>query len=284
VGVLRIVVTGGSGRFGTVVVKLLAAQGHEIVLLDRQRPKDELPAGVRFRTSDLGDAAALRGLFGGFDALVHLAAIPNPLHHPPETVFANNVVTTYNVLLAAAETGVTKICLASSINAIGGAWSRRARYDYLAVDEAHPSYNEDAYSLSKWVGEAQADSIARRYDGLTISSLRLHGLNKRVERTDASLAGVPAELQRRVVNHLWGYVDIDSAARAVALSLQATFIGHEAFFIVAPRTIFSPDIASRDMAARHYPDVPLRAALHENAGFYDCAKAGRLLGWRHEDL
>lgn len=283
-GVLKIVVTGGSGRFGTVVVKLLAGQGHELMLLDRQAPKDALPAGVRFAANDLGDAAALRGLFAGYDAVVHLAAIPNPLHHPPETVFANNVVTAYNVLLAAAETGVTKICLASSINAVGGAWSRTARYDYLPLDEAHPSYNEDAYSLSKWVGEAQADSIARRYEGLTISSLRLHGLNKRAERTDASLAGIPPEFQHRVVNHLWGYVDIDSAARAVALSLRATFSGHEAFFIVAPRTIFSPDIASCDLAARHYPGVPLRAALDQNAGFYDCAKAERLLGWRHEDL
>lgn len=110
-------------------------------------------------------------------------------------MFANNVVTAYNVLLAAAETGVTRICLASSINAIGGAWSRSARYDYLPLDEAHPSYNEDAYSLSKWVGEAQADSIARRYAGVAISSLRLHGLNKRLERTDASLAGIPAEFR-----------------------------------------------------------------------------------------
>jgi UDP-glucose 4-epimerase len=284
VGVLKTVLTGGSGRFGAVVAKLLAGQGHEILLLDRQPPKDELPAGVRFEANDLGDAAVLRSLFAGFERVVHLAAIPNPLHHPPETVFANNVVTTYNVLLAAAETGVTKICLASSINAIGGAWSRRARYDYLPVDEAHPSYNEDAYSLSKWVGEAQADSIARRYAGLTISSLRLHGLNKRLERTDASLAGIPAESRHRVVNHLWGYVDIESAAKAVALSLRATFTGHEAFFIVAPRTVFLPEIASRDLAARHYPGVPLHAALHENAGFYDCAKSERLLGWRHKDL
>ncbi len=281
---MRVALTGGSGRLGSVVAVHLLACGHDLLILDRQPPKLEALAAVRFEQSELNDTDALRRLFAGCDALVHLAAIPNPIGHAPEMVFANNAVTSYNALLAAADAGVRKVCMASSINAIGGAFSRRARYDYLPVDEAHPSYNEDAYSLSKWVGEAQADSIARLHAGMTISSLRFHGLTKRAERSDAALPDVPPERRLRVVNHLWAYTDIDSAAIAVEKTLHATFTGHQAFFIVAPRTIFSSDIASRDLADEHFPGTPLRAPLLANAGFYDCAKAERLLGWVHQDF
>ena len=281
---MRIVLTGGAGRLGGVVAQRLLSSGHSLLILDRQHPQLAALAGVPFQHSDLSDAEALRQAFAGHDALVHLAAIPNPIGHAQEAVFANNVVTSYNALLAAADAGVRKVCMASSINAIGGAFSRRARYDYFPVDESHSSYNEEAYSLSKWVGEAQADSIARLHGDMTISSLRFHGLTKRVERTDPALPDVPPERRIRVANHLWGYTDMDSAADAVEKTLHAAFAGHQAFFVVAPHTIFSPDVSSRALAAKHYPDVPIRGAFEANASFYDCGKAGRMLGWAHQDV
>ncbi|MCX6018735.1 MAG: NAD(P)-dependent oxidoreductase [Chloroflexi bacterium] len=282
---MKVTITGGCGRFGAVVLSRLTAQGHELHVLDRQAPKSTLPGGATFEQSDLMDAAWLRNRFAGQDAVVHLAAIPHPLLDPPEHVYANNTVGSYNVLIAAAEAGVRKVCQASSINAIGGAWSRVARYDYFPVDEAHPTYNEDAYSLSKWVAEAQADSVARMHSEMTITSLRLHGLapGPRVEHHDAVLMDVPAEHRFRIVNHLWAYVNIESAAHAVELSLQAQWRGHQAFFIVAPRTIFNPEIASAALAFQHYPTAALRAPLDGNTGFYDCAKAERLLGWVHHE-
>lgn len=282
---MKITITGGCGRFGGVVTRLLSSRGHELLLLDRQAPQGDLPPGAAFERSDLMDAAWLRRRLAGQDALVHLAAIPHPLHESPEHIYANNTLTSYHALVAAADAGVRRVCQASSINAIGGAWSRVARYDYFPVDEAHPTYNEDPYSLSKWVAEAQADSVARMHPEMTIASLRLHGLaaGPRVERSDASLDDVPAEHRFRVVNHLWAYVNIESAARAVAAALLAEWRGHEVFFIVAPRTIFTPDVPSAALAAQHFPYAALRAPLDGNAGFYDCAKAERLLGWVHED-
>ena len=71
---------------------------------------------------------------------------------------------------------MTRICLASSINAIGGVGSRRGNFDYFPVDEKHPAHIEDDYSLSKQAMEAQADSFARRNPDMTISSLRFHAL------------------------------------------------------------------------------------------------------------
>lgn len=280
---MNIALTGITGRLGTCVVRVLLAAGHRIIGLDRRVPEGDLSDGVTFVQDDLMDTASLRKQFAGCDGVIHLAAIPNPRNDPPERVFANNVVTSYNVLLAAVDAGVKKVCVASSINAIGGAFSRKARYEYFPVDEQHPTYNEDAYSLSKWVLEAQADSIARLHGDVTISSLRFHGLVKRNERTDMALPDVPEAMRSAVPNHLWGYTDIESAAQACLLAMQATFDGHEAFFIVSPRTIFHAAITSNNLATTCYPAVPLRAALSANAGFYNCDKARRLLGWTHSD-
>jgi UDP-glucose 4-epimerase len=283
---MRVVITGGAGRFGAVTARRLSAAGHELVLLDRSEPKFELPAGSTFALDDLSSRARLHKHFAGAQAVVHLAAIPQPMTDPAEMVFDNNVTTTYHVLLAAVDAGVTHVCSASSINAIGAAYSRAAHFDYFPVDEQHPTYNEDPYSLSKWVGELAADSIARLHPHMTISSLRLHGLGKIKdrERRDPTMADIPPELRRRAVNHLWGYVDIDSSAEAVERCLHATFRGHEVFFIVSPRTVFVPEVSSAELAATHFPDVPLRTFLEANAGLFSCDKALQLLGWRHSDI
>ncbi len=54
------------------------------------------------------------------------------------------------------------------MNAIGGAFSQSPKYDYFPLDEQHPTYAEDPYSLSKWVLEQQADAFACRYEWMKI--------------------------------------------------------------------------------------------------------------------
>jgi UDP-glucose 4-epimerase len=281
---MNVILTGSSGRLGRVTSRALIAAGHTVTGLDRKAADEAGPDGLTFVEDGLDNLATLKERFQGHDGLIHLAAIPSPRSDPPEVVFANNAVTTFNVLQAAADCGVDKICLASSINAIGGAFSRKPRYDYFPVDEEHPTYSEDAYSLSKWVNERTADMFARRHERLTISSLRFHGLHKRVERSDPGLSEFPAYFRPAVVNHLWAYTDIESAAQACVAALTAAFTGHEVFYIVAPRTVFNPAVLSADLAQSHYPNVPVRRPFDANAGLFDCAKAARLLGWTHRDI
>lgn len=264
---MLVAVTGAQGLVGRAVVAELAAAGHRI------RPIDRAPGGVQ---ADARDHERLSEAIAGADALVHLAGLAAPFHAELHTVHNNNVVASYNALTAAVEHGITKICLASSINAVGGAFSRRAHYDYFPVDELHPTYNEDPYSLSKWIAEAQADSIARRHPELTIASLRLHGVT-----TDRGTAITDQPGQDMVINHLWGYVRGDAVGQACLAALNAGWTGHEAINIVAAETM--RDEPSRDLAAHHYPEVPLRTEMPGNAGFYDTTKAQRLLGWTHPE-
>ncbi len=273
-----IALTGSGGNFARVVVARLHAMGHIVRGIDR--PGKPAPADVREHLAvDLKSYEATRTALAGVDAVVHLAAIPGTGQPGigDEEVYANNTVISYHVLTAAGELGVKRAALASSVNAIGGAFGKKTAYRAFPVDETQPCFAEDAYSLSKWVLEQQADAAARRFDGMTIASLRFHALPE----ADPPPQEDDGEIGAPVARGLWGYCRADAAARAVELSLRATYAGHEVFFITAPRTCFRA--ASRDLAARHFPSVPITGALAGNAGFFSCAKAERFLGWRHDD-
>jgi UDP-glucose 4-epimerase len=276
---MKIAVTGGNGYLGHRLVPYLLDQGHEVVSIDRALPDVPPPPPARrpqLLVADTRDFGELVGSLRGCDALVHLAAHRSPLHNPDTVVYNENTVGSYNALSAAATLGIARVCLASSINAIGGAFSRAPRYDYFPLDERHPTYAEDAYSLSKWVLEQQADAFARRYEWMRIASLRFHGLVENVRRPE----DLPAGFAVAAVRHLWAYTSVAAACRACLLALTADFSGHEAFYIVAPRTMAAA--SSRDLARQHYPSAEIRGDLSGHSGFFDCAKAARVLGWTHD--
>ncbi len=275
---MKIAVTGGNGRVGQAVIQWALAQGHTVVSIDRTPPdQTNAQASLTYTQADLTDYTAFTQALQGCTALIHLAAIPSPRHVADHEVHNNNVVASYNALSAAAYLGINRVCQASSINAIGAVYSRWPRYDYLPVDEHHPTYNEDPYSLSKWICEQQADAITRRYESMTVASLRLHWAVP--ARADA--APWQGDLHELLAKQLWGYTCLRAAARAFLRALTADFSGHEVFYVVAPDTMV--DTPSVVLKEHFFPDVPLRGSLCGNQGFFNCAKAERLLGWRHDE-
>lgn len=272
----KIAVTGASGRLGRELVPLLLQQGHQVVCIDRLQPADER-MGADDRMIDMRDYAVLIEAVRGCDALIHLAAHPSPNKHPDPIVYNDNSVISYNALCAAAALGIKRVCLASSVNALGGAFSQAPRYDYFPVDERHPTYADDPYGLSKWVLEQQADAFARRHPGMQIASLRLHWLmdsyEQAVDETDKSGG--------QAIRHLWSYTLREAACRASLLAITSDLGGgHEVFFITAPRT--ANPTPSLDLAREHYPMIEIRGDLSGHASFYDCSKAAQVLGWRHD--
>ena len=277
---MKIAVTGGSGRLGKVVIEQLSQAQHDILSLDRAPASQPAPDHSRVTRVhlDLNHLQALTEAVQGCQAIIHLAAFTSPFGQPPGVVYANNTLASYNVLCAASTVGIQTICLASSINALGGIGSRVGLFDYFPVDEQHPSYHADDYALSKFVMEAQADSFARRFPDLTISSLRLHALPDDPPELQRSLDSAEAPVARG----LWGWTLMSEGARACCLAAQASFRGHKVFFITAPRTCSA--IPSEELARHAYPATPLRRRLVGCQSFYDCSKAERLLGWVHSDV
>jgi UDP-glucose 4-epimerase len=275
---MRIAVTGASGRIGRAVVELALSEGHDVVSIDRVLPApDAAQPNVASIQADITNYSDFERALHDCDALIHLAAIPSPRRHPDYEVHNNNVVGSYNALSAAAQLGIKRVFQASSVNAIGGAFSRWPRYDYFPLDERHPSYNEDPYSLSKWICEQQADSFARRYEAMTIASLRFHAI-VHDRATAAQRSSQPGET---FAKSLWGYTRLDAAARACLISLTAAFQGHEPFLIIAPDTFM--ETPSLDLKQQFFPDVPVHGDLSGTSGFFNCEKAAHLLGWKHDD-
>ena len=277
---MQIAVTGASGELGRALVPYLLAQGHAVVSLDRSMPAVSFVTSAhtaRAIIADLTDFGQVVASLRDCDAVIHLAAHRSPVNAPDPVVYNENTASSYNVLSAAAVLGIRRVCLASSINAIGVVFSRSPRYDYFPLDEQHPTYAEDPYALSKWVLEQQADAFARRYDWLSIASLRFHWLcESRAQAAERNKAfGLGA------VRHLWGYILLSEASRACLLALTAPFTGHHTMYIVAPRTV--AEGPSLELARQYYPDTPIRGELAGQTSFFNCARAEHVLGWRHED-
>jgi nucleoside-diphosphate-sugar epimerase len=271
-----VAVIGGSGRAGSYICRELAEHGRSVRNIDRHRPEGDSPA--RFYQADVTDFGQVVAALAGTDAVVHLAAIIHPNADPPQVVFQTNVMTTWNVLQAAELLQIPKLVLASSINAIGMAYCREnVPPEYLPVDEEHPTRAEDSYSLSKWVGEQIADGFARRRP-VQIASFRYHALWD--TREGRGKQRQPPDDPTSGLKHLWGYTDLNDAARAVRLALEAEWQGHEAFFVTAADTFLT--LPTREAAARALPGVPLRTELPGFTAAFDCSKAARLFGWRAE--
>lgn len=279
---MRIALTGGRGLLGRAVTAAAVAGGHEVVAIDHPDPpgppRSERSLGIVDATADVTSFDELLDVASGCDAMVHLAAFTSPHGRPNHVVHHNNVTASYNALSVSATLGIRRICLASSVNAVGGAYSRRARYDAFPVDETHPCYAEDPYSLSKWVLEAQAFAFARRYEDMTITSLRFHALVDDIDRRRA-LANLDPQKSRR---DLWGYSPLGASAQACVDCLTAPHTGHEVLYVVAADTAL--DVPSLELAARYYPDVPVVGDLSGHRSFFDSSKAARLIGWAPDEM
>ena len=161
---MKLLVTGGSGRLGRWVVEELRSD-HEVVVagLEDTPPPDAVRPGVRYEQADLTDAEAVARVAEGAEAIVHLAAIPSPIGREPEDVFANNMTSTFNVVEAAIRQDAQKVIYSSSGSALGFAFRFRDMVpDYMPMDEEHPLRPQDAYGLSKWLGEEILEAATRR--------------------------------------------------------------------------------------------------------------------------
>ncbi|MFN8590606.1 MAG: NAD(P)-dependent oxidoreductase [Thermomicrobiales bacterium] len=268
----RVVVTGGSGLAGRAVVADLVDHGYAVTNVDLVPQEGAAP----FRRADLTDLGQVYGALRGADAVVHFGAIPRPTFDTPDVVFRTNVMGSFNVFEAANALGISRIVYASSVSVIGYPFHEKPfDPEYFPIDEAHPRQPQDAYALSKTIGEDLAAGFARR-GHLSVVSLRLAWIH--TPRTFAAQLQPMWNDPAAGASNLWSYIDTRDVGEAVRLSLAAEIEGHAAAFVAAPDT-FMP-IPSRDLAATYYPSVPLRDQFGNYDSFFDSTSAERLLGFR----
>ncbi len=216
---MKVLVTGGTGSVGRLTVARLVRHGHQVRVIGRRTGM--VIEGAEYRSCDITDFASLREQVKGMDAIVHLAAIPNPLRDPGQEVFRVNCLGSFNVYRAAADEGIRRVVSASSINALGFNYGIKAFHiQYFPIDEDHPSFTTDSYSFSKQVLEEIAAYFWRR-EGISGVCLRLPAVcepGARAERwynnglprfreAFARLMELPEEERREKVNRLIAHFD-----------------------------------------------------------------------------
>jgi nucleoside-diphosphate-sugar epimerase len=157
-----ILITGGSGRIGTILAHGLADR-YALTLLDRRPPPAE--SRLPFIEADIGAAGSLQQLMRGYDTVIHLAADPRP-RATWESLLPNNIDGTRNVLQAAAAAGCRRVVFASSLYAVLG-YPRE-----VYVTESMPVRPSGSYGLSKAWGERMARWFAHEYE-LAILCMRI---------------------------------------------------------------------------------------------------------------
>jgi nucleoside-diphosphate-sugar epimerase len=275
---MKVVITGAHGKVGRAATQALLDAGHDVLATDLTRPRfDAEPEGsARYQMADLTDAGEAFAVIRGADAVVHAAAIPDPLHNPPHVVFRTNVMATFNVLEAAIRFGVTRFVNISSETVPGFCFPERAILPvYAPVDEGHPIHPQDPYALSKHVGEQLMNAAVERSD-IRCISLRPSWVQN--EDTYEGNLGPQVRGPAGRSANLWSYVDVYDLADAIVLATESTLAGHEVFYIAAPDNVGSRNFA--DTLREYYGDeIELRPTSRPDASGISCERAQRMLGW-----
>jgi nucleoside-diphosphate-sugar epimerase len=274
---MRVVVTGGSGKAGQWVVRLLAAAGHAVTNLDVvQKPELDLPGDFcRINLDDAGEV---------YDALCqvrpqgicHLAANPWSRGHAQIAVFDGNVRSTYNVLQCAGDLGVSRVIYATSIMATGlvgeGHTPKQIPFD---ESERYPTVN--AYALSKYVAEVTAESLAARYAQTAFIGMRINDV---VAPTDYAALFPPAWTDpSRDVSVFWSYIDARDVATAFLSALEGASTGHEIFLIAAADTRAKRPL--RELMATYFDGYDRFEPDHDDfTSAVNCGKMLRFFGWK----
>jgi len=277
---VKVVVTGGSGKAGRAVVGRLLECGHEVLNVDVVPSPESYSydSPAPFLAADLSDyGQAFEALNGGAarmpdpDAVVHLAAVPSPVHGTPDRTFRTNMVSTYAVFAAAVRAGVQRVVWASSEVTLGLPFEQPP--DYVPVDEEHELRPESAYALSKVLGEEMARQFSR-WSGIPFVGLRFSNV-----MGPADYERFPGYWDDPALRkwNLWSYVDVRDVAQSVELALEADTRGGETFIVAAADTVMKRPTV--ELMAEAFPDVPIRGELAEHGSLLATDKAHRILGY-----
>ncbi len=159
----RVLITGAAGRIGKVVRHALGEDGYRLRLTDIQ-PLGEAAPHEELVQADLGDAAAVRAMLEGVDAVVHFAGYPREASW--DVILENNIRPTIHLWEAALAAGTKRIVFASSNHAIGF-YPRDQK-----IDDQVPHRPDGRYGISKTFMEDTARFYADKH-GIAAMGLRI---------------------------------------------------------------------------------------------------------------
>lgn len=270
---MDIIVTGGSGRIGKFVVAELAANGHTVTVFDRAQPANSGARWIRGDIENLGDVvSALKGN----DAVIHLAAYPNPTQEVLRHVlFRNNVMGTFNIHEAAFCLNIRRIVMMSSAAVLGWPYnSVEFGPKYLPIDEQHPTSPQDPYGLGKLCEEQIARSYTVKCGMQTIAfrpeRVLLPEMSEKIRRENG------VQFSRY---HLFGYIDVRDLATACRHAVESPNLQHEIMFIGADDSLSNEPLCQ--LIPRLMPAIgDMAQCLTGTRGHISNERAKKVLQWQ----
>jgi nucleoside-diphosphate-sugar epimerase len=200
-----ILVTGGAGRLGFEVVKVLQQENEEVRVFDLPSvnwiPLETLGRVDLFK-GDITDPEQTSRACNGVDAVIHLAAIMPPKSEENEKLTSKVNVEGTRSLLRALKGG-NSVVFASSISAYGVTAGERQ-----LIDERHPLIAHDNYSGSKILGEMAVAGSENPYTILRIAPIAV-----------ADLVEIPATIPYRGDQRV-EFVFVEDVAHAIVGALK----------------------------------------------------------------
>ena len=166
----RVLVTGATGAIGAPLAAHLVQRGHSV----RGFARRVSPGLDDYVVGDLGDRDAVRRAVEGRDTVVHLGAYPNPADFI-DVLLQPNVVGLFHICEAAAEFGVRRLVLASTVQVVTG---HRFRDRPVRIEDGPAPVNH--YALTKVWAEAAGEMYARVH-GMSVISVRIGWLPRNTE-------------------------------------------------------------------------------------------------------
>ncbi len=258
----RVLVTGGSGFIGRHVVADLREAGASVRIIDLKPHPDP---SVDLVQGDIADRDALAAAFdGGFDGVVHLAAVTSVLRsmEHPELTFRTNVEGTHAVLEGARAADVSSLAFAST-NAVTGPM------DAPAITEAATLKPLTPYGATKAAGEMLMSAYTASY-GVRCVPLRLTNVyGPGMQAKDSIVARLMRAIRLGNTFEIYGdgtqvrdYVHAADVTAAVRLALSSDQWG-SAVVIGAGRSLSVLEVVDAvravtgaDIDVRHGPARP----------------------------
>lgn len=292
-----VLVTGGSGYFGSILVERVLAAGDRARVLDLNPPAQD---GVEAVVGDVRDRALVEEACEGVDVVLHNVA-QVPLARDRELFWSVNVLGTANVLLAARTCGVAKVVHTSS-SAIYGIPAGNP------VHEGSPAVPLEAYGRAKLEAEQLCHEAAAGGVDVTIIRPRTilgHGrLGIMAILFELVAEGAPVFVLDGGHNR-YQFVHADDLAAAVLLAAgrpgaTSYNIGAQDFGTMRETLQALVDHARTGARVRSLPSAPARVGmqlasatglapfapyhwlLYGESLWFDTAKAAGELGWQAE--
>jgi nucleoside-diphosphate-sugar epimerase len=292
---MKVLVTGGGGFIGSHVVDRLLTEGHEVRALDnfatgRRENLEAVLDDIELVEGDIQSYERAHTAVRSCDVVLHQAALPSVPRSvlDPLTSNASNVIGTLNLLLAARDSDVRRVVLASSSSVYGS-------NPELPKREAQQTRPIAPYAVTKLAAEGYAQSFHRVYGLSTVVLRYFNVFGPRQDPRSEYAAVIPKLIAAALQGTspvIFGdgeqtrdFTYVDNVVQANLLAMEAPEAAGEVFNVACGESVtlnrlvqLIGELTGRELVADHAPARP-GEVRHSRA---DITRARTELGYEPE--